>query len=740
MDWSGSLRRITGWRPRSAWGQYSMRNDRADREELRLLHAWNPMADPIRHQFRRDIFQRAASLPMKPARLRRRGQAIMLWISSQPMSFAFWLMSTLSLVGAVVTAVIGWPIWGAARSDYAGVVLAAGSATAFGSIVFSVVSTPFSRASDVAPGYTAVVLGQKSPWLSGLGIIGVSGLLLMHASLDPTRSGAGAAVLVALSAITWSWTSARRALASADPLIIAQQAGKYYRKATMRAAKFARAGLAKGWPKEVRADPLAVDLLTRDHQRDIVAGLLRQLRAGVRSTAGHGRSTEAVLLLEALAQALTDYARSVDGEIGPPDGLLEIVLSAVDSVVDSSLKHDDNEAGNYALSQLVWLGAQNFGEPEYAAVRALVVRRLSSYLDDSWNNDTSTVPAGCVVSIGELIRKWVGIHAFEDVSRGLDILGQIAGRAVAARRKHIGYSATDQLAASFPLLCNQPHPGLRKHYLQAWSETAALLMRLAPLEPIDGMSGVVDALVPGVSLARGASLQRTMWEVAPSHASAAVDAILDALEPALQSLDSDTADDRTFQHGLTDGLALAYGTALLLAQHRELDSAQEHAARILNGVLIVTNSEAGTKALASGDVAELLWSILLSAAFIGVRDDQLRAAAEALLDGIGADSEWQPPPIDEAYLLAFVVGLKVLAGMSESEIETWEEGVLAAQRRDPFGASQWEWGWRIEGLGRAPSANRNHVAAPPAIFAAINDAAVERWPGLGSPGSAIGDH
>lgn len=707
-----------------------MANNESNQPEGRLLHGWNPMADPIRHQFRRDLYRQAASLPMKPARLRRRWQALMLWIRSQPMSLAFWLMSTLSLAGALLIIVFGWPIWGESASDYVGVVLAAGSATAFGSIVFSVVSTPFARASDIAPGYTAVVLGQRSPWLGGLGIIGVSGLLLTYATLNPTRSGAIAAVLVAVSAVTWSWMSARRALASADPLIIAQQAGRYYRKATMRSARFAR-GIAKGWPKEVRSNPTAVDLLTRDHQRDIVAGLLRQLRAGVRSTSGQGRVTEAVMLLEALAQAFTDYASSVDGEIGPPDGLVEIILSATDAVVDSGLKNDDNEAGNYALKQLVLLGAQECGDPEYAAARALVVRRLSSYLDDSWDNDISTLPAACVVSIGELVTKWVGIRAFEDASRGVEILGQIALRAIATSRKHIGHAATDQLAASFPVLGNEPHPGLRGHYLKAWSETSVPLLRLAPLEPVDGMAGVVDALLPGITLARGTSLQQAMWEVAPSRVPGAVGAILDALEPSMLSLESDTGDDGSYQQGLADCLALAYGTALLLAQHRQQDSAQEHAVRILKSALNVTSSEAGTRAITSGDVAELVWSILLTAAFVGLDNDLLRVAAEALLDGIGADDAWEPPPVDEAYMLAFVVGLKVVAGISESEIQTWEDTVLAAQQGDPFGGISWDWGSRIEGLGRAPSTNRNHVVAPPAIFAAINNAAIERWPQLG---------
>jgi hypothetical protein len=341
----------------------------------------------------------------------------------------------------------------------------------------------------------------------------------------------------------------------------------------MRSAKHARVGLSRGWPKEIRSDPQAVDVLTRDHQRDLVAGLLRQLRAGIRSTAGRGRLTEAVMLLEGLAHAFTDYALSVDGEIGPHHGLLEIPLSAVDAVVAASLQFGDNEAGNYALKQLVWLGEQKCHDPEYAAVRALVARRLQSYLDDSWDNDTSTVPAASVSAMGDLVLKWIGIRAFEDAAAGIEILGQIAGRSLVSRRKHIGYAATDKLASSFPFLANQQSDHLSRHYLRAWSEASAPIFRLAAAEPLDGMAGVADALLPGITLAGASSaLQQTMWDVAPPRIPLAVEAILSALEPSIRSLAPDTGDGRQYEAALADSLSLAYAVSLLLARDEPQES------------------------------------------------------------------------------------------------------------------------------------------------------------------------
>lgn len=217
-----------------------MTTSHPNEKEPHVLPGWNPLTDPIRRQARQDLERLVARLPMKRARLRRRLHSLLLQINSQPMSATFWALSFLAFLAAAVTVLFGWPIWGEpGPEDYSGVVLAAGSATAFGSVVFSVVSSSFVRASEIAPGYTVVVLGQRSPWLGGLGIICVAGVLLVHATFHPTRSGAIAASLLAVSAVTWSWGAARKALGSADPLMIARNAGDYYRKATKRSARFA---------------------------------------------------------------------------------------------------------------------------------------------------------------------------------------------------------------------------------------------------------------------------------------------------------------------------------------------------------------------------------------------------------------------------------------------------------------------------------------------------------------------
>lgn len=702
--------------------------------EREFLAAWDPLTDTVRTRLRTDIKARADSIMVSPRRWRLWWATTRFRVATQPMSALFFITASLTLVGAILIGAFGWPVWGHASGEYVGVVVAAGSATAFGSIVFSVASTSFSRAADIAPGYTAVVLGRSTPWLGGLGIIAVSGILLTYATQSPTQSGAIAAVLLAVSAVTWSWISVRSSLAKSDPLAIAQDAGRYYRKAMKRTAKYAQAVMAEGLPKTMRANEEAVAMLTRDHQRDLIVGLLRQLRAGVRSTAGQARLTESVMLLEALVNAFDDYATMVNGEIGPHDGLLDVVLTAVDSVIDACIQHEDNEAGNYAIRQLVHLGARGYSDPDYAAVRSLASSRLTTYVDRTWDNDSSSVPAASVTAIGDLVAHWITASAYEDVMRGLETLSKMAMRALLARKVHIGSAATSQLASVFVFLANEEVTTLRDQYLERWSEAVVPIARVAPYEPLFGMYGVADALVPGLSLGGGASLQQAIWSIDPSHALAAADAILSFLEKSISWLRSDEVEQNAVDKGLAEYLAVAYQALLLLVGRRDKVEAVSGAERALEFLLAATSSEAGTAALSSTSVVEAGWSIILASGALGASDERLAEASNTLLDRLGVDNGWDAHPRIDAYEFSFAVGLMVIAGRPEDEISAWEDRILATDdQQGPFGW-RWDWGMYIEGLGRSPATNRNRATASQSIFNYVNQSAVDRWPLLGSQG------
>lgn len=410
------------------------------------------------------------------------------------------------------------------------------------------------------------------------------------------------------------------------------------------------------------------------------------------------------------------------------------MLGATDAVVAASLHDNDNEAGPFALSDVERLASQAFDHPDYAPIRSLTLRRLEAYLDDSWGNDQSSLPAACAASVGNLTKAWIRTRAFEDVDAGLASLGKIALRALATRRKHIGYAATSQLADVFPLLASESHDTLRDRYLRTWSGEVEPLFRAAPLEPVDGMSGVVDALLPGITLARGSSLQQAMWQVPASTTSDAVGSILGALEPAVASLEATIgSDSRKYETALEESLSLVYGVSVLRARDADATEATEQGARVLRTVMDVGSSEPGRTALAHTDALELAWSILLATSYINVEDSAMIQAAEALLAALSPDADWSSRP-GETYAIAAVTGLKVIVGESESDIDAWIRAVFEHEkRREALGGPYWAWGRHIAGLGRAPSANRNRIAAPPALVDAINAGAVERWPLLNKP-------
>ena len=706
-----------------------------DREYLR---AWDPITGTVRGQLRDETERLAASLPMSRARIRRWFRFLGFRLAAQPITALFAAIALAAIFGALALVGLNWPVWGHKGNDYAAITLAAGSATAFGAVVFSVTTTAFTRAADMAPGYSVVVLNRRSPWLSGVGIILVSAFLLAFASINPTLHGALAAVLVGVSAVTWSWIAARGALAASDPLNIATDAGRYYRKALLRSARWARSGLATGWPKSIRKDPELVKRLTWQSQQQVVAGMLRQIRAGVLSTAGRGSLTESVMLFEALASALDDYAESVSGEIGPYNGLPDIVLGAADRLIDACIQHDDNEAAQYGIRQIVRIGGKGYADPDYASVRSLAFQRLSSWVDRTWDNDTSTIPAGGMVGMGDLIGAWVLTSAYEDVQRELQTLSKTALRSMATRRIHIGQAATGQLARLFPVLANESNDHLRSEYLNQWTEEVVPLALMAPHEPLTGMAGVVDALVPGMTLAGGHFLQRTIWAVDPPALSDAAGAVLAVLDKAVGGFARLDTDEQMLVRGLTEYLVVAYQTLLVLVANRDSLDGAAQAEEFLALVEAVAESDKLASVLLSPDVAEVVWSILLASSALQVEEASLVRVSEVILGALGVPGSWDPPPLDGAYLRAFVSGLMVITQQSDDAIEAWESAAIEAEAGGgPFG-SAWDWGMHIGGLGRSPSTNRNRVTASQSLLDHLNSQAIERFPGLAGGGEAPG--
>lgn len=698
--------------------------------EREYLRSWDPITDRFRSHLRDETERHAASVPMNRARIRRWFRSLGFRLAAQPISALFTAIAIAALLGALALIGFNWPAWGDQGNDYAAIALAAGSATAFGAIVFSVTATASTRAADMAPGYSVVVLNRRSPWLSGIGIILVSAFLLAFASVNPTLQGALAAVLVAVSAVTWSWIAARSALTASDPLTIASDAGRYYRKALLRSARWAQRGLATGWPRRIRKDPELVRRLTWQHQQRVVAGMLRQIRAGVLSTAGKGSLAESVMLFEALVSAFDDYAAAVDGEIGPYNGLPDIVLGAADRLIEACIQHDDNEAAQYGIRQSVKMGGKGYADTDYASVRSLASQRVSSWVDRTWDNDTSTIPAAGMMAMGDLIAAWVSSSAYEDVQRELQTISKTALRSIDTHRIHIGQAATGQLARLFPVLANESNDHLRREYLKKWTKGTVPLALRAPHESLTGIAGVADSLVPGITLAGGPFLQRTIWEVIPPALPDAAGALLAMLHGAIGGFARGDTDEQTLERGLTEYLVVSYQTLLVLVANRDSIDGAAQAQESLALVTSIATSDKLASVLSSPDVAELVWSIILASSGLRIEEDSLVRVSGSILDALRVPDFWDQPPFDGAYLRAFVSGLMVINGQTDDAIGAWESAPIEAEAgRGPSG-SAWDWGMHIGGLGRSPSTNRSRVTAPQSLLDFVNSLAIERYPKL----------
>lgn len=711
-----------------------MTKENAEDGDRELLHSFDPLSATLKAQLKRDIQDRSHIVMSVPGRVRLRWETVRFRVSSAPVSSIFIATAALALFAAVYIAIFHSPIWGHTTDEFVEIVVAAGSATAFGSIVFSVTGIAFGRAAEIAPGYTISVLHRWLPWIVGWGIIVTSGITLLLSAFAPTRSGAIAAVLLAVSAVTWSWLAVRRSLSKGDPMEVARDAGLYYKKATRRSARYAHRVMVKSLPKALRTDPESIAMLTRDHQRAMVVGVFRQLRTGVQSTAGQGRLTESVMLFEALVDAFDEYAASVEGEIGPHDELLGVVLEAFDSVEDACIHHDDNEAANYGIRQITRLAGKGYTNSDYSAVRYFAADRLTKLVDRTWDNDETTVPAASVTALGEMVVLWAATGAYEDAIRGIESLAEVARRALLSRRIHIGAPAVVQLVKVLPEIAGETRAPVRKQYLDAWSAGAVGISTLGPLEPMGGLYGVADALVPGISLGSGESLQQTIWSVPPDASLEVAASILQFLEGSVAWVHSGEAEERTVEKGLSEYFTVAYQVLLLLVARVDQIDGVDIATRILAFVASTMQSDPGARSLRSDDVAEVVWSILLAAGAIGVPDDQIASSAEQLIECLEIEGWGSDFLHFDAYLFSFVVGLLILSGRKEAEIAAWEDRVLALDRGPAPFSWQYKWGFHIEGLGRSPSTNRNRVAAAAAVFGTVNQGALRRWPLLGSTG------
>lgn len=697
------------------------------------IPSWDPLFDAARERVSEAHRAVAGSAWEEPGRLGKWAWKAHLWASTQRVSATFWGFSLATLVAAIITAIVGWPILGA-DNDYPEVVLAAASAVAFGSIVFSAVTAASASGGDIAPGYTQVLLNRAPLWLTGLALISGSALLFVLASLRPSRAGAIGAAFLAASMVGFSWLSARRAVADADPLDIARHASAHYRRITRRARNHARLKMRQGLPRGARKDPEAVSAVSRDYELRIVIGFVRQLRAGILSTATHDRVAEAVMLFDGLTSVFTDYAKDTDGQVGRHDGLPSLVTGTAEAVLDAAVRRGDSPAGQYSTSSLVAAAGLPCRDPQFAAVRTLVRSTLFSSIDRHWHDNHTTVAPDCVDAAGRLAAQWLRIGALEDGRHVFDSLSRVAQEAIGARRGHIAIPAVSQLVGLL-VVATRLAPEARLSVLEHWGNAMLPVAILAPVDRSSSLGPATDIVLGPVNLAHGksATLQQALWSIpADADASACVtDKLLSILERVLPVYGEA---EQSWNVTAAKGLSLLYALTLFVTDRLQGEAAEVVATRIMSLVTGWVGEGNIAEVLKDPDVIAPIWSTILAAGYTANDPSMLCRKAEDILRATDVPNSWSHPRVHAGYIVSFYRGLLSASGYEDERLAGFQETVERhAESEGLFARAEIADYGMGRNAARVPAMATVGVVAPTNVTERVAAWVLEQWPRFAAP-------
>lgn len=650
------------------------------------------------------------------------------WIDS-----AFKLVTAASALAALLVVVTQWPIWGGSPpfADGATVVAGAGTATAFSAAILSVVALPFATAAATAAGYSAELLRRPMPWLTGLLSAAMTGGLFAFSAASPTRAGAIAASLLAGGTFCQVWVACRALLTSADPQDLARRQAIYYRLASRDALRTVRGQTRRYLPRRLR-HPEYVRVLSENHEQQMGAGFLRQIREGLRSNVERDRAAESFVFIDTLIDTFLDQASFWDGRVGLPDsGPVFVLLDAVDELVTPDLHGRRDEIARYAVQQVSRLLAQPHRAFDYAGVRSAVLSHLVRWIDTTWKNDSSTVPATAATELSSAITTFASYGAHEDAQRALDRLKELMVKSCVAQRTHIATTAFDGFIRALATFCTLPDERVRRHHLKRWSRVAFDLVPIMHAERNQFFQRPSEVMLPGIVIGARPGLQEALWFVVDrtgdvvSAATAQSKWVRSYLALAAQDPGGNpVVDSAELQHALAV-VCCALGTIAAVGSEAESESSAAAVTTLLDGALDWTKAlktERVRELVLYDETAELLWTAILMAGYCLHDRELCRSVASHLLEQL--DLTAYDDTLDE-YVLAVIHGLMIV---SDVPVEEALPAVSRLRSTDPWDSGAlWD---HIEGLGVAPSVNRNRTMTPPAVITAINAWAVETYPRL----------
>lgn len=691
-----------------------------------MSSSWNPMVEALRRRLEDDI------VPAVQAQARPRKWKTFLWtalfaMKQRWLDGLFLLITLIPLIigGFILATSHPWSVK-AGTKDYAGVVVTAATATAFGGVLFSLVASPLQAASELAAGYSTELLRRRTLWLTGAWLVVLAIGLFVLGAMRPDQETAIASGLLTGSSLGLVWTSARSLLASSDPQIVAQRVARFIKRGMKDSREYSTRIVRSSLPRELRDKPPGL-MLIRQEERRIVNGFLRYFKAGIEGALAHRQPASAIALWNSALDSFIEYAKERDGDIGDSQGITETLLAMVDEMVQQGLAIPLDDVPVHAITSLEQLVAFDVGNDSYSVVRSVALIKLKNWIQSGWADDHTRVPATAIHTISKLLRHSVRVGAHEDAIHALSALHEIGAQAIKEGRTHISKAAMLEIVSALHAFLAADTDRLRGYLVKRWAQDAAVLSRLRLMESNVFFVRATEAIFPGITL-WGKGLQDVLAELGPfvTISSQVVEPLTKWLRGALRDFGS--KQENPVHYFAIEGLALVYCLSLTQAyavaanQTARPDEAQQLVEVLLRWVAWLPDDEAG-EVLLQADLAELVWSILLATGYTASDRQLVVGAAKAILAKLAVRLA-QEEPVFDSLSTEFIAGLMLAIDKSDQEIEE-----VIGRLRD-----QDEWmsdsrGMYIDGFGRAPSANRNQVAVSDnRLYDEVNRWAVSEFP------------
>jgi hypothetical protein len=574
-----------------------------------------------------------------------------------------WLGTVMWSVAFLLTAAGAWVLaasrpWGTAKDGRADVILGCASVVALGSIIAGAMALPVGNAVNLGPGYTTGLIRSPRLWLPGLAVAPLTVFLFWLAAQDPDREAALGAALIAGGAYAAIWSGTRSVLGSADSLAMVQREGKRLRR---NVRKFmAHSDRFFDAACDPNLDEVLRERARELHRINMGAAPVRQLCTTARRLVSQGSADDGLMFYDEAIGAFGELVDANGGAMGPYNGVPAVLVESLDGSIRAAMSNGDDQVGVHLVSRLAALGRFPSPHTDASKLRLQAQGHLGHVLEATWDDQRSRVPPNAAGQLGSLPPKLLALGAFADAKRMLPLVGDIVIRAHTEHQAQLTLPAMDGFVETFEMALRIPDGGGRRGVLRDWRTQAQRLMVLA-LIPSDASADPIDQLVPGLGVSGSHQLQQILLSTV--NQSVGPDAWNTVLLLVRGSLPQVAALSNRPSKALDDFLELLLCVGQVLASSKatlDLDVAQSAG----EAVVQISCDWAGSlpeavvaERLGRPEVAQLVWSCVLTGAFVAGRRAAIDSAAAMLAERF-VDTE---PPDAAARLIA---GLRSVADPS----------------------------------------------------------------------------